>query len=323
MKVFTKRLLFVAFSLIASKNCAAQFFESLGPLDDFHVPAGSTVTFKTSFIMGHTHPPTSWNVKLVPSPGVVSTSPSSFFAEDYSTTPITITIKSDTFGCLCWPCMVNAEGDSGRWAYNHWTALGVFYNPNIVGKLKAPGTLDFGRVAVGHRDSLRYSITLWTPDSLAIYRTFQPVRISLPFAIFAINDTPGLSYTCTTSFSYAYFEPTKIGHYIDTAYLLDPLTNDSIPLVLIGNAYDAGVAEDAAPQVKLFPNPCDQTLNVWLASEGISAVEIRNLLGEKVYSSRRSASELSVDCSSLPAGIYFARISTSRGAVQRQLVIAH
>ncbi len=83
-------------------------------------------------------------------------------------------------------------------------------------------------------------------------------------------------YPCENELPYnCYFHPTHSGHYIDTAKLLDSLTKDTISVVLIGNAYDAGVSSVPEPQVKLFPNPCDWELQIDIPSEATTHQDLR------------------------------------------------
>gem|GEM_PF-2668421 len=89
-----------------------------------------------------------------------------------------------------------------------------------------------------------------------------------------------------------------------------------------------GIEEDLAGinEIALFPNPTNGTFS--LAIELVSAddinIAVTNLNGQTVMQSSKAAVlnlEASFDASDLPAGIYMVRVSTSKGAVYRKLIV--
>ncbi|MDP4198736.1 MAG: T9SS type A sorting domain-containing protein [Bacteroidota bacterium] len=230
-------------------------------------------------------------------------------------------MSSNIARCYAGPPQIFAYYDSIHFygGASYYVVEGVVYDPKIVGKISAPGTVYCGSVAPDSIAEIRIDIR---NDSFAQYRQIKLLSVRAPFNL---DDTIEMMYPCTEFITTpnCSFHPIKPGHYSDTAYLLDPLTNDSIPLILIGECVAAGVADHTpTPQLRLFPSPCDRQLNVWLSGEEASSVEIWNVMGKRVYSNRNAKSELAVDCSLLPAGVYFVDIRATDRTIRRRLIVS-
>jgi hypothetical protein len=70
-----------------------------------------------------------------------------------------------------------------------------------------------------------------------------------------------------------------------------------------------GMEEYDAVSISLFPNPSNGTMTIQ-SSEIISQVEVRNMLGEIVYSAKANAAQQTLELSALADGIYFVGITT-------------
>lgn len=267
-------------------------------------------------------------------PPGASVSPAGFYAQRGRTSvEVQITIKSDTSECYPYwaPEGISATCSKPPYEFTFFLGPVVFYDPKILGHGRVAehgyphwiplDTLVFVNIALGDSETGYFGVGL---DSLCIPRSFRAINVREPFRMM---DTVALIYPCESSVidrsTSVLFRPTVSGRFVDTIFLLDPLTNDSIPLILIGNAYVAGVENVAAPQFRMFPNPCDRQLNIWLSGEEASAVEIWNVMGEKVYTSHAVNSELAVDCSLLPAGVYIAEVRMRDRSYRQQLIVAH
>ncbi len=231
-----------------------------------------------------------------------------------------IVVRSNTPTCYTPPgdgIHAYYDSDSVYVGFPNYFLQGVFFDPSVIGKVTGPDSLYCGSVPIDSTAEARINIT---NDSLAQYRQIKVVSVNQPFSI---DDTIEMMYPC---FEYptlpnCYFHPTKSGHYVDTAKLLDSLTGDTISVVLIGDAYDARVSETPAPQVTLFPNPCDKELQIDIPSEEVSQIKIYNLFGDCIFASRLQSGEAAIDCSQMPAGVYFVSID---GMTSRQkLIITH
>src|SRR5581483_1877297 len=167
-------------------------------------------------------------------------------------------------------------------ANSYYYIQGVIYDPNIIGKLLYPDSLIFSSTRSGSSTNVLFRIV---NDSLARYRQIKVLSVHQPFSV---DDTVEMMYPCEdfdNKPDNCYFHPTKPGHYVDTAKLLDELTNDTISVVLIGDAYDAGVSKVSTPDIKIYPDPCDREFQIEMPAEGHSKIEIWNLYGARVYSS--------------------------------------
>lgn len=75
--------------------------------------------------------------------------------------------------------------------------------------------------------------------------------------------------------------------------------------------------------VVIYPNPASDKLHVTLKNATVTEVVLFDALGKMVYKDNKSDSQLiySVDVSSYDTGFYFLRISTSKGAVTKKILI--
>ncbi len=302
----------------------------------FRVPVGTTLTFKSQFTTPNNK---SMGVRFISGNGL-SVSPDSGYGYDFL---LTVTLTTSTGFCYepTYGIVAEASNSTNQFLGLFCVCNGVVYDTNITGYPKAhpdttaywgddidfrTDTINFGSVRLN--DSGLHTFVVES-DSFVFptYRRFSAFDVHEPFGIL---DTIPLSYPCTGNGGGLYiptrasFHPTTVGHYFDSIHIYDPLTNDSIPLILIGDCVAAGIADNLpALQFRMFPNPCDRAVNVWLSGEEFIAVEVWNVMGERVYSSRAVNSELAVDCSSLPAGVYFAEVRTKDRIVHQRLIVAH
>ncbi len=202
---------------------------------------------------------------------------------------------------------------------------GYVYDPQKMGQVQLDkDTFNFGNVPIGKMESMFLSVRIDTFES--IFRELEPLNVQVPFSSAdSISPEFDSCYNYSPSSDYFQFQPTQIGHYIDTTYLFDPIRKDSTLLILIGEGVAAGVAESriVKPVMQVYPNPCDQFANIVLPSEGLEQVAIRNALGANVQSYRNVNSDLTVDASSLPGGIYFIEARTGDAVVMKKLVVIH
>jgi hypothetical protein len=326
------RLITIALCLLSKAlYCQPEpgFSPNAAPL--FRAAMGTVVKFQTIWKMPFFRNFPATHIHLQGYPGITA-DPTDFDASfDGFGVPITITVSDSTV------CYLPTDGicSSGSQDLNgcFLVCRGLFFDPKSVDHATAhpvtslwsdqSDSVNFGSVGV-FSSATKYFVIL--TGKLSAYRTFDVIRQRSPFQIL---DTIPLSYGCLTDFggvdipTPVSFDPIKPGHFVDTVLLLDPLTNDTIPLVLIGDAVDADVSETPDQALKLYPNPSDRNLSIQLPEDEVADIEIRNLLGERIYSSRMLSNEASIDCSTLPNGVYVALISTVNARISRKVVISH
>ncbi len=244
--------------------------------------------------------------------------------EFYGSDNLLIIITCDTPRCLPLPgygfppeSSISAYLDSTSAGF--YVIYGVFYDPKVIGKVTGPDSLYCGSIPYETSTNVRLTIR---NDSLARYRQIKTLSVDEPFSL---DDTIEMMYPCEeyVNTPNCYFHPMKAGHFVDTAKLLDELTNDTTSVVLIGDAYDAGVNSVPKQQVKLYPNPCDRELQIAIPSDETAQIEIYNLFGERVYNSNTQGNDATIDCSQFTAGVYFISIDGMTLRQIQKLIVAH
>ena len=74
----------------------------------------------------------------------------------------------------------------------------------------------------------------------------------------------------------------------------------------------------AETAVALYPNPAHD--RVVVAAEGIRSVQLINLMGQVLHTTRATSSTVALDLQHVPAGVYFVRVETANGRVVKKLV---
>jgi hypothetical protein len=74
-------------------------------------------------------------------------------------------------------------------------------------------------------------------------------------------------------------------------------------------------------QLRLYPNPATDVLQVQSPENPVNAVEICDLAGRKVYTSVPNAPVFDLSVRHLPAGAYFVQVFTEKGKIVRKLNI--
>ena len=130
------------------------------------------------------------------------------------------------------------------------------------------------------------------------------------------NYTSGILLSCRVDFNHA-CAPVTFPNYFDIDYVRTYRKDQNC-----GGGKAASVANSNAG-VKVYPNPASDFLNVVNEKGRISTVEIINLNGQVVQTSQkgRSASAAKLDVNALPAGIYFVRITTDEGIINKKVTL--
>jgi hypothetical protein len=86
--------------------------------------------------------------------------------------------------------------------------------------------------------------------------------------------------------------------------------------VLFFDESQTGLEITAVNPVVLFPNPCEEELQI-KGKEMISSIEIYNALGQQLLTFTCNQSEVSVPTTKLTSGIYMVKIKTQNGLAQQ------
>ena len=91
---------------------------------------------------------------------------------------------------------------------------------------------------------------------------------------------------------------------------------DDIAISFFTSTGDQPVAQN----LKVYPNPVSDVLNVTYSSE-ITNARLFNISGQLVYESAGNSNELRISTSELPSGLYLLNITTNEGVVTRKVSI--
>lgn len=83
---------------------------------------------------------------------------------------------------------------------------------------------------------------------------------------------------------------------------------------------EAGMESEFAKQIRLWPNPVRDRINVNLGAAGSCTYEIYSISGKSVRRGKSEASNWSMDLTELEKGVYLLRVQTARGISTRKFV---
>ncbi len=81
----------------------------------------------------------------------------------------------------------------------------------------------------------------------------------------------------------------------------------------------------ASDGITIFPNPTDNTITISIANNPIkeNKIELNNLFGDIIYTNEISLSpnqKITIDIHTLPSGIYFLRMKTNNGNINKKII---
>lgn len=77
----------------------------------------------------------------------------------------------------------------------------------------------------------------------------------------------------------------------------------------------------AETNITIFPNPTSGIFQIANANYEVSSIEVYNLLGERIHRHIGAFSNLQIDLSCQPNGIYFLNVKTGKGILSKKLII--
>ena len=118
---------------------------------------------------------------------------------------------------------------------------------------------------------------------------------------------------------FEYFVTALFNNSITGTFLCESPGSDTVMI-----QYPAvGIHEVSGGSILLFPNPATDILNV-RSEFSINRIEILNFTGQTVYNDLSSNTKLAViSTSSLPAGVYFVKVTTQKGISTAKITVVH
>jgi hypothetical protein len=122
----------------------------------------------------------------------------------------------------------------------------------------------------------------------------------------AYTDVIGLD-TMNIGF-YKYYVTAVFNNSLTGAMLCESPGSDTVTILFPA----VGIPEVSGGSIMIYPNPANEVVNV-KSDFNISRIEVLNFIGQTVYSTTVNSKIVKINTSSLQAGVYFVRVTTSKG----------
>jgi hypothetical protein len=109
--------------------------------------------------------------------------------------------------------------------------------------------------------------------------------------------------------TYMYYVTAVFNNSVNSQFLCESPGSDTVTITFPA----VGIPEVSGGSIMIYPNPANDVVNV-KSDFNISRIEVLNFIGQTVYSENTVNSKLvKVNTSSLQAGVYFVKVTTSKG----------
>jgi hypothetical protein len=109
--------------------------------------------------------------------------------------------------------------------------------------------------------------------------------------------------------TYMYYVTAVFNNSVSNAFLCESPGSDTVTIAFP----HVGINEISGGSVMIYPNPANDLVNVKSDYE-ISRLDVLNFIGQTVYSENTGSSKfVKINTSSLQAGVYFVKVTTSKG----------
>lgn len=109
----------------------------------------------------------------------------------------------------------------------------------------------------------------------------------------------------------------------NTAYIYFDSNPAIVTNTTLNTISELSVAENNQLTYSLFPNPCNDKLNIQLNSTGNSSIQISDLFGRIVYSNTFNETSVEIESTDFSSGIYTIEIIQNNLVSKQQIVVQH
>jgi hypothetical protein len=97
--------------------------------------------------------------------------------------------------------------------------------------------------------------------------------------------------------------------------------DDKVNTILVAHSSKSFEKEDVKPEIKcvIYPNPVEGILHI-TGLEGFYSIKIVDTVGQVVTFIKETSSELELDMSDKPAGMYLIKIESQGKSITRKLI---
>ncbi len=84
---------------------------------------------------------------------------------------------------------------------------------------------------------------------------------------------------------------------------------------------NTGISENTEANIKIYPNPTNEYLNIELSDNKKSQISVYNILGKLVYSEKLNGVKNTIDISKLSSATYVLKISQENAIITKKLIV--
>lgn len=207
------------------------------------------------------------------------------------------------------------EGSDNNYALTHEEATLTITGPEFT----LPEALAFSTLALGHSTVEVITINNTGDGSLDVTGISLPEGYSISQYSFSIAAGSNLTLNLT-------FNPLEPKSYSGSLVITSNIGESLIILNGEGQVI-TGVDDEVldSEEVKLFPNPSSETLNIDLSKANINQTKLKlvNLNGVVQWEASPIAKRIALDVSSYPGGLYLLIIESEKGSTTKKVIIKH
>lgn len=170
------------------------------------------------------------------------------------------------------------------------------------------------------------TLKLGSSEEADVYTNVQRYKLENTIKL---QVTSNIEYTVlTTQYEYYDYEESNLPIFVHASLWMGPTdgaAKKEYSLVLSKNKIDPTIGinkEDLAKQVKVYPNPTNNVVNVELSFENSGVnVSLVDVSGRTVYSVDTNAAVETIDVSNLNNGVYFVKVTNNENSITKKVVV--
>lgn len=247
---------------------------------------------------------------------------------NYAPTTVPTTIDFEDLNLLARYTIVDNNGDDNTWYYLNNPSYAHSGNISLVYEYSATSAADdyFFSSCIDLTAGQVYKVSLWYSVAGAGYPESFEVYLASDPSVAGIIGSPIISIPSATNETYAEATANNVTVAGDGSYYIAIRATseaDMYALFIDDIKIDFGTSIAENENIfSIYPNPANEQINI-ISNTNMTQITIVNSLGQIVMTAEPNADFYQINTSTLPEGIYTARITTNNGLSTKLIVVAH